>query len=155
KKKDKNASITPEMFEMTMPFPMSLPEIPVGCFQDDVLVLSADDTVTINNMKVPLVSCPVQDTDTKSIMAGYMIDTKNCDFNVHAAAQKVADFLKSKNITTSYDQLVIFSQSMKLATNPPGPLFYREGYRADDMGGPPLSEGYNTVEGLGLQVEMK
>jgi hypothetical protein len=105
----------------------------VDCLRDDVLIL--DGTQNVEGRLL------VQDPDPAK-MGAACTDPANCKLNypdvVTRAIQVIGDLPN-----TQWDEFVIFGQQIAPSTNPPGPLFYREGQRVD-------MPGVNEVDGIGL-----
>jgi hypothetical protein len=98
----------------------------VDCLKEEVLVLDGKGTVPNG----PLFTCATPN---------------DCTVNYRNVVDYAIQVIGADN-TLQWDEFVIFAQQMAKATNPAGPLFYREGYRAD------ISPGVNEVANIGLPV---
>jgi hypothetical protein len=104
------------------------------CLREEVLVLDGKATVTNG----PLFTCAVDMTTMKT-------NPNDCTVNYRNVVDRALEVIGTVD-PKQWDELVIFGQQMSPATNPPGPLFYREGFRAG------VSEGVNEVANIGLPM---
>jgi hypothetical protein len=98
----------------------TLPELPLAaddghldCIKDNVLVINGDAMV---NGK-PLVTCKTDMTTMKPTPDDCTLDY----------ASAVAHAVELMGAGVQYDQVVVFGQQISPKTNPPGPLFFRDG----------------------------
>jgi hypothetical protein len=134
----------------------------LDCLKDDVLVINGD---TMVNMK-PLVTCSKvcsEDGKTACTADGTgctcnKFKTDDCKLDYAGAAAKAAELMGGAG---SWDELVIFGAQISPSSNPPAPLFYRDGYapgtpaKTDPMTmmmtpAVPAKAGVNEVLGIGL-----
>ena len=148
-----------------VPFPPPAPSHPVNCFRDEVLVLSGEGLVKCLTPTSPMDPQP---------------NPNQCIIDPHEAAAAVAKFFADNPTVPRavWDQLVIFASQTALRSrrlsvwnpttmmmelepitqaNPPAPIFYREGFKADARGVPVIGTdgkpmlGANEVAGIGIK----
>jgi hypothetical protein len=106
----------------------------VDCLRDDVLVL--DGSVAVDGRPLVL--------DSTGVAA--CSDPANCQLNYPGAVAR-AVAVAGPGPDTRWDELVIFGQQIAPSTNPPAPLFHRQGYQASTN-----TPGVNEVAGIGLPL---
>jgi hypothetical protein len=111
--------------------PQCTKDKPVDCLSDDVLIIDGSQAVDGRQL--------VQDpTDAAG---GPCKDPANCKLNYPDAVTRAIQVIGQTG--NQWDEFVVFGQAIAPSSNPPGPLFYREGYRTG-------MDGVNEVEGIGL-----
>lgn len=124
-----------------MPCPASPPY--TNCLKDDVMYLDGAEMVDGRT----LASCPPAG-GTPPRMGP---DKNDCDVNYVGAVKKAIELATAwgGGPQGGWDQFVIWGQQLAPATNPPGPLFYRDGYIEG------MSPGTNEVANIGLEMSPK
>src|SRR4051812_13115520 len=128
----------------------------LDCLRDDVLVLDGTKTAQGVAGIEPLVisdkaanpPAPAMGMPATPPMIVPCTDAADCIVN-YPAAVSYAVGLVGPGDNKRWDQFVVFGQMMAPATNAPGPLFYRDGYRAT------LDGGANDVDRIGLTVKAR
>jgi hypothetical protein len=117
--------------------------VTVDCIKDDVLILDGDQMVDGRL----LVADPADSSNTMACKDAGKAPTFNSDCKVnYADAVTRAIQVVGPMPDNQWDEFVIFGQQVAPATNSPGPLFYREGYREK------VSPGVNEVDHIGLPL---
>lgn len=110
----------------------------VDCLRDEVLVIGGDGIITCPNMNNP----------------------NDCKVDYKAAVDKAIMVAGQVDIK-QWDQFVVFGQQAAPSSNPPAPLFFREGYAEDPANGGVAvvmgveQWGVNEVEKIGLPLGMR
>jgi hypothetical protein len=129
---------------------MTIPDLPLDandghldCVKDNVLVINGD--AMFNNK--PLVTCKTDPMTMKPI-------PDDCTLDYAGAVGRAMELLGAG---TQYDQVVVFGQQISAKTNPPGPLFYRDGITVSAPD--PVTKvvtatgmGVNEVKNIGLPI---
>jgi hypothetical protein len=116
--------------------------VTVDCIKDDVLVLDGDQMVDGRF----LVTDPLDNTMACKDPGKAPTFNSDCKVNYADTVTRALQVIGSVP-NDQWDEFVIFGQQVAPATNSPGPLFFREGYR-----GSTATPGVNEVANIGLDV---
>jgi hypothetical protein len=114
----------------------------VDCLNDNVLVIAGNPTMAKCGTK--------KDPKDDTLMVP---DYGNCTLDY---AKVVARAVELMGTTQQYDELVVFGQQMAPSSNPPAPLFYRDGITVTTdpvtKVSTAMGTGVNEVDGIGLPL---
>jgi hypothetical protein len=117
------------------------------CMKDDVLVLNGDANA-VTHAPVKAMAGAVATVPPAPVMwvpcTDPTADTANCQVDYAAAVKHAIDLLGGSQ---QYDEIVVFGQQMAPSSNPPGPLFFRDGLT---VSAPDMTTGAVTGSGMGV-----